>query len=379
MGVMWPRSGSYEFDNNGDRAPGALAYFFTAGTSTPLTVYQDADEGAAHEHPVEADGNGRWPAVFIPFGSYKVVLTTSGGTTLFTIDDVPNPAPVDLETTVDENAIFQTGDYLFVGKNGSRTGFVRCNGTGIGSATSGATQRANADCEDLFLYLWNNYANGQCAVSTGRGASAAADWAANKTISLPDHRGATIFGFDDMGSTDSNQSDSAPVETGSGIIAGSILGANTHALTEAQLAQHDHAITAQATGAGSAHTHGTGTFATVGNGAHTHTGTVTVTSGSITASFQYDNTQSNAIAGGGLDTTNVQVNVDTETVAISDTRTWGFSSTSDPGTHTHTFTGSLATESAHTHSLTGITDNVGSGTAHNTMQRGVPVTVLMKL
>jgi len=57
---------------------------------------------------------------------------------------------------------------------GVRSGFVRANGRTIGSATSGATERANADAQALFEYLWNTDAN--LAVSTGRGASSNADW-----------------------------------------------------------------------------------------------------------------------------------------------------------------------------------------------------------
>jgi microcystin-dependent protein len=378
MSLYWPRSNSFEFNDEGDVAPGAKVYFFDAGTSTPKTTYSDAALTTPRTHPVTADGNGRWPAVFLDFGSYKEVATTSGGTELWSADNIPNTAPTDPGEGVDADSIAQTGDYLFVGKNGTRTGYVRCNGRTIGSASSSGSERANADCEDLFTYLWNNYAQGQCAVVGGRGASAAADWAANKRISVPDHRGATLIGFDDMGNTDSGQTDNAPVETGSGILSGSILGLNTHILTEAQLPEHDHSVSITSA-AGTAHTHGTGTFATVGGGAHTHSGTVTSTGGAISASFQYDNTQVGVGAGGGIDTTNVQVNIDTETVTISDTRTWGFSTTSDPGTHTHGFTGSLATESAHTHLVSGNTGNIGSGTAHNNMQRSVPVTVLMKL
>lgn len=55
----------------------------------------------------------------------------------------------------------------------------------IGNASSGASLRANADCLNLFTVLWDNCANTQCAVSGGRGVSAAADWAANKNIQLP--------------------------------------------------------------------------------------------------------------------------------------------------------------------------------------------------
>jgi microcystin-dependent protein len=379
MSLYWPRSNSFEFNDEGDVAPGAKVYFFDAGTSTPKTTYSDAALTTPRTHPVTADGNGRWPAVFLDFGSFREVATTSGGTELWSADNIPNTAPTDPGEGVDADSIAQTGDYLFVGKNGTRTGYVRCNGRTIGSASSSGSERANADCEDLFTYLWNNYAQGQCAVVGGRGASAAADWAANKRISVPDHRGATLIGFDDMGNTDSGQTDNAPVETGSGIVAGSILGLNTHVLTEAQLPEHDHSVNITSGNESVTHTHSDGTFAAAGGGAHTPAGTVTP-SGSISGSFTYDNTQSNAIAGGGLDTTNVQVAADgPKTVTVTDSRTFGFSGT-PVADHTHDITGTSGNASVtHTHLVSGNTGNIGSGTAHNNMQRSVPVTVLMKL
>lgn len=83
----------------------------------------------------------------------------------------------------------------------SLSGWVLSNGQTIGSATSGATGRANADTLNLFTLLWNNWANAQAPVSGGRGVSAAADFAANKTIVLPDFRGRVGFGLDTMGSS----------------------------------------------------------------------------------------------------------------------------------------------------------------------------------
>jgi hypothetical protein len=77
-------------------------------------------------------------------------------------------------------------------------GFVMLDGRTIGDASSGATNRANADCEDLFTLLWNKTANAQCAVSGGRGASAALDWAAHKTLTLPNHSGRVMAGRDNL-------------------------------------------------------------------------------------------------------------------------------------------------------------------------------------
>jgi hypothetical protein len=76
--------------------------------------------------------------------------------------------------------------------------FVMADGRTIGDATSGATNRANADTVGLFTLLWNITANAQCPVSGGRGASAAADYAAHKTLALPNHSGRTMAGRDDL-------------------------------------------------------------------------------------------------------------------------------------------------------------------------------------
>ena len=80
-------------------------------------------------------------------------------------------------------------------------GAVMASGRTIGDSSSGATERANADTLNLYTLLWNSMSNTEAPVSTGRGASAAADFAAHKTITLPDLRGRSIFGKDNMGGT----------------------------------------------------------------------------------------------------------------------------------------------------------------------------------
>jgi hypothetical protein len=102
----------------------------------------------------------------------------------------------------------ETGDLCHSFRT-SKTGWVPLSGRTIGNGSSGATERANADTSDLFTLLWNNLANSEAAVSGGRGASAAADFAANKTLTLPDARGRAIIGFDSMGGTDANRVTSA--------------------------------------------------------------------------------------------------------------------------------------------------------------------------
>lgn len=125
------------------------------------------------------------------------------------------------------------------------SGYVFLSGRTIGDASSGATERANADTSALFTLLWNSMANTEAAVSGGRGASAAADFAAHKTITLPDARGRVIAGKDNMGGTTASRITSG----GSGITGttlGTAGGAESVTLTAAQsgLPSHGHSISA---------------------------------------------------------------------------------------------------------------------------------------
>jgi microcystin-dependent protein len=120
------------------------------------------------------------------------------------------------------------------------TGWLYLDGKTIGDASSGATGRANADTSALFTLLWNNLANAQAPVSGGRGASAAADFAAHKTIALPDARGRVIAAQDDMGGTAASR----VLGVLSGSVDGDTLGATGgeegHDLTIAEMPAHTH-------------------------------------------------------------------------------------------------------------------------------------------
>lgn len=180
---------------------GCKLYIIQAGTtSTPQSGYSDSGLTLPLSNPVICDGYGRLPQIFVADGNIKVRLTTSGGTQILTQDGIlvigassggGGGSPVDATT------ILATGDHKIRYGTGNLTGFVRCNGRTIGSATSGATERANADAQSLFEYLWA--ADSNLSVSTGRGGSANADWVANKTLTLPDCRGRALAGLDDMG------------------------------------------------------------------------------------------------------------------------------------------------------------------------------------
>lgn len=88
-------------------------------------------------------------------------------------------------------SVIQAGFIIDYVGSSSPSGWLICNGATIGNAASSATGRANADTATLFDLLWNNWANAQAAVSGGRGATSSADFAANKTIAIPDFKGRT--------------------------------------------------------------------------------------------------------------------------------------------------------------------------------------------
>lgn len=82
----------------------------------------------------------------------------------------------------------QTGQVAQFFQKIAPVGWVWVNGGTIGSASSGATNRANSDCHDLFIHIWNNAEDAECPVLGGRGFSAEDDWSAHRQITLPDSR-----------------------------------------------------------------------------------------------------------------------------------------------------------------------------------------------
>jgi hypothetical protein len=126
----------------------------------------------------------------------KRALGTTG-TTLGSLT-VTGDASVGGNLSVTGNATFawSTGDVKLTLKIVADAGWVFMNDGTIGNAASGATTRANADTLALFTHLWNVTANADCAVlPAGRGATAAADYTANKTIALPKALGRALAAY----------------------------------------------------------------------------------------------------------------------------------------------------------------------------------------
>jgi microcystin-dependent protein len=227
-------------DQQGRPLVGGKLYLYKAGTVTPATAFKDFNLTTGQElpFPVELDEWGQIPPFYLADGFYRARLTNaSGGTVLFDVPQLPavgNPSGGDgPPPTVDQTTIFQTGDELWVRKFGSRTGWVRGNGKTIGNALSGASERANDDCQALFEFYWNNFSDALNPVVGGRGASSSADWAAGKQITLPNYKGKGPIGANQIGS-DSAGSNSDPSFTSPDLV-GSTGGASTISLSEAQL------------------------------------------------------------------------------------------------------------------------------------------------
>lgn len=224
-----------QFDQNGKPAPGCKLYTVQAGTtSTPQNAYQDSGLSILMPNPMECDASARLPQFFLADGLIKVRLTTSTGTQIFVQDNLlvigPSSGGGGGGGSVDPTTILQTGAVQAYYGTGTRSGYVRLNGRTIGSATSGATERANSDAQQLFEYLWNT--DSTLTVSGGRGVSANADWLANKTLTLPDARNRVFAGLGDMGNSDAGLFSGLSFSKGNGVTLGSILAGTVTLATE---------------------------------------------------------------------------------------------------------------------------------------------------
>lgn len=125
-----------------------------------------------------------------------------------------------------------TGDMLLWLSSTMKPGYLPYDGTtSIGDASSGATV-AFAYTEGLYRYIWDSVSDTYAPVATGRGATAIADFAAHKKITLPTSKDMSPYG---IGSTIS----AAMATAGAATVASTgTVGASGS--TAADLAAHTH-------------------------------------------------------------------------------------------------------------------------------------------
>jgi len=248
----------------------------------------------AHPNPVQANAYGVFPAVFFDETDefYRQIITQSNGVTIPGTDLPvlpiigPSGGGGGSEVPVDANSLFATGDVMWKPVSGTKAGWVRCNGRTIGSASSGAAERANADCEHLYLYKWQTYSNTLCPVTGGRGASAAADWAADKPMAMLDLRSKAGFGLDDMGNSAANGFSGVTFALGNATTAASSGGTAMHTTTVNEMPSHGHALTDP----GHSHSTGGNDTADQGSGKGVKNNTTNGSTGTSTTGITLANT-----------------------------------------------------------------------------------------
>lgn len=198
-------------------------------------------------------------------------------------------------------------------------GWLLLNGDTLGSAASVA-DHTNDAYDALYTVLWDNLADTEAPVTGGRGASAAADFAANKPIRIPDARGRVMIGLDNMGGSEAGRVTNAQAD-----ILGGSLGAETKTILTANLPSHTHA---------------SGTLSAVSGGAH-----------------QHDVSVNDTASGDGSGTVRGAVN---------------------PSPNA-TITNAAASAGAHTHTISGSTGAAGSGTALNILPPMLALNAFIKL
>lgn len=307
-------SGATALENKSFASSGTLPDPVTTdrGGTGAITIANARTNLAAQEDVVTTRGDvivgdSGGDASRLALGTSGQVLQSDGTDLVFATPGAPTGIP--------------TGVVLPYLSTTAPSGWVLAAGKTVGNASSGGTERANADTEALFSMLWDNFADSEAPVSSGRGGSAAADFAADKNIVVSDLRGRTVFGKDDLGGTDAARLTSA--ESG---IDGDTLGKNggveTHALASGELA---------------AHSHGNGSLSAASNGSHVHS--LVVSGGSDGATVLQQQSEQN--------------------------QTTSSSKINSAGAHTHTISGSTA--------------SIGDGTAHQNTPPGIVLGYIIKL
>lgn len=177
------------------------------------------------------------------------------------------------------------------------------------------------------------------------------------TFGIPDLRGRTVFGLDNMGGSAIGRLTNTFTNGITGTTLGGVGGHEAHVLTQAQLAAHKHHLGINSD-TGTVHSHPVVSNSTdAANAPHDHTLTVFVV---LNASLG---------TGGGqtVPTINSQLNTSNLTTASSNAN------------HAHNLNFTTGIENSHTHVVSGDTDDMtGGGAGHNNLPPGMVLNKIIK-
>lgn len=279
------------YGTDGKPLSAGFIYFGTANqnpVTNPITMYWDAAGLIPATQPLRTIGGyisrQGTPANIYAGGDFSVLVTDSKGSLIFTL-----PTSTDLQlaqyvsggtaaaaipladagnyySPKNVEAAFQTLGPLLAQMvtalagnvpTGSRIGYLGATapsgwvlgvGKTIGDASSGATERNNADTVALYTLEWNTYTDNtlyhiqdSAGSPTTRGASASIDFANHKRFPLPDYRNRVPATLDN-GAGGGNR---ITVAGGNfdGTIMGNAGGTENTTLSTAQLPAHTHTAT----------------------------------------------------------------------------------------------------------------------------------------
>lgn len=185
--------------------------FFPSGDATfsGATGFVQGAVGTTAQRPSAAAGMERWNSDTIKKEFYDGSAWQNVATETY------------VTAAIAAAVAFSTGDVKLTLKITPDVGWLMFADQTIGSALSGATF-ADPAAQDLFELLWNNVTDTWAPVNGGRGANAAADWAANKKMQLLTTLGHAF----------------AMAGAGAGLTArplGSSAGAETHSVTAGEI------------------------------------------------------------------------------------------------------------------------------------------------
>lgn len=122
------------FDDNGNPLSGGKLHAYTAGTSTPRSIYTTEDLNVAHANPAILDAAGRLTA-FVEDGiSYKFRLLTSADVLVREWDEVAVP---DIQAPA-AAAEVPVGGMLPYAGSAAPTGYLLCDGAAVSRTTYAA-------------------------------------------------------------------------------------------------------------------------------------------------------------------------------------------------------------------------------------------------